>query len=127
MKAFLLLFVPAVCLLAADAPEDFRWSRGKVYNIQKSTNWVRIKGPVWIVDPNYVGVSNYVFKVPKSKRDPGPHFVDYRILVFNYPGRPYLNEHISFLAMKVGETNWNGEPIDLWDYGTTNQTQPPKK
>lgn len=40
--ALIVLF--AANLFAADAPEDFRLVDGRLYNIQKSTNWLRLSG-----------------------------------------------------------------------------------
>jgi len=126
MPRLLLVFL-AVIALAAGWPE-IRISNGRAYDIQKSTNWVRVRGPVWTVGTNYVGISNLLSRVNKDGPRLDPQFIYHRILIFNFPERPLISERVSCVAMKIGVTNANGEPIELWDYGTpvTNRTARPK-
>jgi len=42
------------------------------------------------------------------------------IILRNYPSNlsPAVGQEISFHAIRVGTTNYNGQTLELWDYGT---------
>jgi len=66
--------------------------------------WGGITGYRPVVTQVYVG----------DKKVPGR-----TVILCNYPGNldPAVGQEISFRAMRIGTTNYNGEMLELWDYG----------
>jgi hypothetical protein len=100
----------------------FRDVNGRLYNTQRSTNFIQIKGSVSEVFSNsvlvfwqrqYWTVTGY--PADSEQKD---------VIVINYsPPDIAVGQLIYLQAMRIGTTNFDGQRIELYDYGTPHKVE----
>jgi len=126
------------------APGNLRDVGGVLYNIDHSAFWENLQGAVLNVSTNGIALStfttepvyeastrsieshNYLGQVTSSRIVPttvqvGTKEVPGRkIIIRNYPAElyPAVGQKISFRAMRIGTSIYNGDTLELWDSGT---------
>ena len=127
------------------APDSLRIVNGQLYNINQSALWRNLQGDILNVSTKGVILSLYnmkpIYEAATTSREThnywggisgyrsvatqvevGKEKVPYRkIILRNYPAnlQPAVSQGISFQAMQIGTSDYNGETLELWDYGTT--------
>jgi head-tail adaptor len=116
----------------------FRDVKGQLYNTKISSLWCQFNGECINVDSNgiIVSISGNVFRNTGESLDKsfnGQKFAgqgqlvkleanrDGQIIFLqNYPTNllPAVTGKISFQAMRMGTISYNGQTLELWDYGT---------
>ncbi len=120
MKPIIAILLASITIAAQcqTSTNDFRIVDGKLYNIQRSTNWVQLV-------PASGVTMTLVRKTPEgdwgfSYEISAIGFVSYGIIK-NLPGVHSEREEIKVCrAMRVGRKEKSGEEIMLYDYGTPN-------
>jgi hypothetical protein len=126
------------------AAENFREVNGQLYNTERSVLWTGFQGECLEVLTNAIAISTFTIEpiyqaattteyVPTGEFSPdkpvlvatkvqvGEKKVPGRkIILHNYPANLYAaaGQTISFRAIKVGTSNYKGDTLELWDYGT---------
>lgn len=133
--------VAVVTTNLVEAVPWFRELNGQLYNTQLSTRFKTIDGSVTDVFTNsaliFWQVKRPIYAPPPSDSlvsegnflgssgtPPAPVIVGYKtveeknVLILNYsPPELAVGQHISIRAMQIGTTNFNGERIELYDFG----------
>jgi hypothetical protein len=109
------------------AAPNFREVNGQLYNNTRSKQWEKIDGKIVTVLSNAI-VFQQITRVPDTygqniygtrtvtsfKETPG-----LKLVVRNYPTKnAAVGELMWVKVMRVGTTNYNGDTLELWDYGT---------
>lgn len=126
-------------------PDSLRIVNGQLYNINQSALWTTLQGDILNVSTKGVILSLYrmepIYEAATTSREVdnymggiagyrqvatqvyvGDKKVPYRkIILRNYPAnlQPAVSQEISFRAMQIGTSDYNGETLELWDYGST--------
>lgn len=126
------------------AAKSFREVNGKLYNSERSILWTNFQGECLKVSASGLAISTFTMEpvyqmgtttrfVPGVPGAPGRHEVDSKkfivgenkvpgrkIVLRNYPAElfPAVGQSITFRAMLVGTSDFNGDTLELWDYGT---------
>jgi hypothetical protein len=126
------------------AAESFREVNGKLYNTERSILWTNFQGeclkvlpngllvqtfttePVYeatttsVATHNYMGGITGYRQVPTTVQTGTKEVPSLKLFLRNYPANKNLadGEAISFRALRIGTTDYNGERLELWDYGT---------
>lgn len=127
------------------APDSLRVVNGQLYNINQSALWTDLQGDIlnistsgvilslYRMEPIYEAVTtsrathNYMggvtgYRAVATQVEVGKEKVPYRkIILRNYPAnlQPAVSQGISFRAMRIGTSDYKGETLELWDYGST--------
>jgi hypothetical protein len=142
MKPLVAVWLVALFALAADAPEDFRVVDGRLYNVQKSTNWLRLAGsPVGFTNGFvlFQNVQGYTSELPPKvipRKDGGGNaeaggfsdgYLDYKSRKETPIGRAQLNSSRlpPFILVRNLTSNWIGRDTNFlaMRVGNTNELQ----
>lgn len=125
------------------ADPSFREVDGKLYNTARSVLFHDLSGRCDEISPAFMLVDtftmepvtqavterhmNFAMGTPTGGYHDETHVVQIgeketqgpKIILLNYsPSNPALGEKLSFRAIQMGTTNYQGSPLELWDYGT---------
>jgi hypothetical protein len=127
-----------------EAPANLRDVDGALYYIDQDALWENLQGDVLNVSTNAMALSTFTMEpiyeattktgyVPTGEFSPDrevlvPTKVEVgkkqvpgkKIVLRNYPKElyPAVGQSITFRAMRVGTAIYNGDTLELWDYGT---------
>jgi len=127
-----------------EAAPTFREVGGQLYNIKRSVLWTNFQGECLEIETNAIVISTFTMEpiyqaattteyVPTGEFSPDKpvlvatkikvgenKVLGRKIILQNYPANLYaaIGEPISFRAIKIGTSNYKGEILELWDYGT---------
>ena len=126
------------------APSPYWVVNGQIYNIYKSALWRQMDGDIVKVLTNQIVVETFTVETKQQavveqhatqgafgftgryhsetklvdvgeEKVPGK-----KIIIRNYPDEenPAVGKTISFIAMQIGTSEYNGDRLELWDLGT---------
>jgi hypothetical protein len=97
-------------LIQENGDSVFRKINGKTYNAATNELWFSVVGTVdQVVENQFL-----ILKIPTGYLGRN----ESEIAVKNYPKHPITGQQISMVAANVGTLNWDGEIIQLYDFGT---------
>jgi len=126
------------------AAQSFREVNGKLYNSERSILWTNFQGECLKVLTNGLVISTFTMEpvyqmgtttrfIPGVPGAPGRHEIvpekvqvgenkvlGRKIILQNYPAGlfPAVGQSITFRSIRVGTSDFNGDTLELWDYGT---------
>ncbi|HUZ06562.1 MAG TPA: hypothetical protein VMV89_03655 [Candidatus Paceibacterota bacterium] len=135
---------PVIRTNLVTAAENFREVNGKLYNSGRSVLWKNYQGEclkvltngilvqTFTIEPvfeatttsrpieNYMGGITGYRQVPTTVQTGTKEVPSLKFFLRNYPANknPADGETISFRALRTGTIDYNGETLELWDYGT---------
>jgi hypothetical protein len=122
----------------------FREVNHQLYNTQRSILWKDLQGDILSVSPNWIVISTFtmkpIYQAATTSREVDNYWggiAGYRnvttqvhvgdekmpgqtILLKNYPDnlQAAVGQTIPFKALRTGTADYQGERLELWDYGT---------
>ena len=117
-------------------PDSLRIVNGQLYNINQSALWTGLQGEILkvstsgivveILEPIYEnaedqpGWNRFTGPAASQRVLVGERKTGKIIILRNYPTnlQPAVSQQIPIRAMRVGTSVYNGDTLELWDYGT---------
>lgn len=103
----------------------FRAVNGQTYNILYAQTWKVISGKI---DSEENGILILRFQVWTTAWMGNTGYrttKDAYLAIKNYPGNPTAETDISVLALRIGNYDWNGTPLEFYDCGLPSSPPPP--
>lgn len=124
---------------------SFREVNGQLYNTERSVLWTQFSGNCLSVSPKEIVVSTFTMKpiyeavattkivhrgmfdlhgeprlVSEKVKVDDEKIAGRKIILRNYPSKllPAVGQELSFMAMRVGTSEYGGQTLEVWDYGT---------